>query len=129
MSDSEAVLDASALLAVFGGEPGAERVRAVLLGATISAVNLAEVVGKLTDRGIAEADIRLAVEGQQLVVISFDGEAAYEAGSLPPATRAMGLSLADRACLALARKAGLPAMTADREWRRVRAGVEVRVIR
>ncbi len=48
---------------------------------------------------------------------------------LRSATRAHGLSLGDRACLALARSAGLPVLTADREWRGVGLDMEIELIR
>ena len=117
-----AVLDASALLALLKGEPGAERVAEALeRGAYLSAVNLAEVLSKLADWGEdpAEAQARMAqvgLLGAAVEVLPFTGEDALEVARLRALTRAYGLSFGDRACLALARRLGLPALTAERAW-------------
>lgn len=125
----EAVLDASALLALLQAEPGAARVAATLPGARISAVNLAEVVGKLAERGMPEPMIRRALAGLGLVIVPVDAEQAWRIGALRPRTRAAGLALGDRACLALAASLDLPAWTADRAWAGVEVGVRVEVVR
>ena len=127
---SSAVLDASALLALLNQEEGSEEVsELVAAGATISAVNLSEVAAKLSLVGMPEALIRAALGPLGLEVASFDAETAYQTALLAGLARAMGLSLGDRACLALAAQAGLPAVTADRAWRPLELSVEVRVIR
>lgn len=110
------VLDASALLAFLNHEPGAQVVGESLPGAAISAVNLSEVIAKLVDQGTTETALRATLDSLGLTVYSFDTTLAYAAGLLRPSTRAFGLSLGDRACLALAEKLGLPAITADRAW-------------
>ena len=99
---SNAVLDASALLALLQDEPGSDRVLESLPGALVCSVNLSEVVAKLTELGMPEPDIRVALS-LGLEVVAFDEALAYSAGALRPATRPAGLSLGDRACLALAR--------------------------
>ena len=123
-----AVLDASAALAVVLGEPGADKVSA-LPQALISAVNYAEVVTKLIDLGIPSkiAVERVAQLASEVVVM--DEAAAFEAALLRATTRGLGLSLGDRACLALARMRSLPAVTADRAWATVDVGVEIVLIR
>jgi PIN domain nuclease of toxin-antitoxin system len=127
---SSAALDASALLALLHGEPGHEEVaRALAARAVISAVNLAEVVGKLAEAGMPEESIREALEGLELDVVAFDRGLAYRAGLLRPATRALGLSLGDRACLALAAFGEREALTADRSWGSLDLGIPVRQIR
>lgn len=125
---SSSVLDASAVLTLLWNETGAVRVREFLSGAAISSVNLSEVVAKLADDGILSAPSRSRVDELALRVVPFDEKAAYAAGSLHSDTRPLGLSLADCACLALARWMDAPAVTADRLWREV-AEVEVVVIR
>lgn len=125
----EVVLDAPALLALLHAEPGRERVAACLPGARMSAVNLAEVVAKLAEHGLLEAEIRAAIGGLGLVVVPFEGEHALQCGLLRPATRALGLSLGDRAGLALARALGLPILTADRAWGELPTGWRVDLIR
>jgi PIN domain nuclease of toxin-antitoxin system len=130
-----AVLDASALLALLKGEPGAERVAEALeQGAYLSAVNLAEVLSKLADWGEdpAEAQARMAqvgLLGAAVEVLPFTGEDALEVARLRALTRAYGLSFGDRACLALARRLGLPALTAERAWAELGLGIPVEIIR
>jgi PIN domain nuclease of toxin-antitoxin system len=127
---SSAVLDASALLALLNEEPGQEEVERVLIsGAVVSAVNFSEVVARLADAGMPEAALREALEGLELNVVAFDRELAYRAGLLRGATREHGLSLGDRACLALAASNRCPAITADRAWESLDVGVAVRLIR
>ena len=126
---SDVVLDASALLAVLRDEPGAERVGARLEGASIGAVNLSEVVAKLIEDGVPEREIRRAIGRLELDVHPFDLEHAYAAGVLRPATRPLGLSFGDRACLALAQSLGAMTLTADRSWARLDVGVAIEVIR
>jgi PIN domain nuclease of toxin-antitoxin system len=123
------VLDASALLALLGDEPGADAVIDVLPRAIINTVNLAETVGRLADHGMPEPSIREAIQSLGLDVRPFDEEAAWIAGGLRPKTRSAGLSLGDRACLAMAKSLGLPVLTADRAWADVDAGIDVRLIR
>lgn len=93
--------------------------------ASISAVNLAEVVGKLSDAEVPEAAIRQALGALPVKVVEFDEDLAYRAGFLRRTTRGAGLSLGDRACLALAQRMSAPALTADRRWTGL--GVDVRV--
>jgi ribonuclease VapC len=125
------VLDASALLALLLDEPGANRVTAVLDDAAVGAVNLAEVVSQYARRGIPEAGIRAMLDPFSVEIVPFDDALAFAAGLLVPKTRSAGLSLGDRACLALAHRLGAKAVTADRSWSRIAAevGVEVEVIR
>ena len=126
---NEIVLDASALLAVLRAEPGAERVEPRLEGARIGAVNLSEVVAKLIEDGVPEAEIRRAIGRLELDVHAFDAEHAYLAGFLRKSTRALGLSLGDRACLALAHSLDALALTADRSWSGLDLGIAIEVIR
>lgn len=123
------VLDASAVIALLADEPGAETVRAWLPHAVVSAVNLAEVGAKLADRGMADAAIREAIDALGFEIAAFDEGAAYAAVHLRAPTRRFGLSLGDRACLALAAARGLPVLTTDRDWRALDIGVEVHLAR
>jgi PIN domain nuclease of toxin-antitoxin system len=126
---SRLVLDESALLALILGERGADEVDPYIPEAAISAVNLAEVVAKLVDAEISDDAVRLAIDDLDLDVVGFDGEMAFQSGLLRKKTRRLGLSLGDRACLALAKREGLPALTADRAWGGLDIGVEIRVVR
>ncbi len=125
---TDTVLDSSALLALLGREAGWETVADVLPGTLLSTVNLAEVVAKLIDRGVPPDQARLAIEATGVELVGFDPEQAYVCGELRPATRDAGLSLGDRACLALARSRACPALTADRAWARL-SDVEITLIR
>jgi len=124
------VLDASALLALIFGEPGAEGLTSSLLQiATISTVNLAEVHTRLVrvgdDPEQAWADTRSYVRE----IYPFAVEQAKIAGDLATQTRSLGLSLGDRACLALAITLQAPVYTTDRLWKNLKAGVDVHVLR
>jgi PIN domain nuclease of toxin-antitoxin system len=123
------VLDASAVLAHLRGERGADKVAERLDGAAISAVNWAEVIQKLVDDAMTDDTIELALSNLSLAVIDFDAPLAEAAGRLRRTTRERGLSLGDRACLALARREGKPVLTADRAWAELDLGVEVVLIR
>ncbi len=123
------VLDASALLALLNAEPGSRSVEENLSGAAISAVNLSEVISKLAERGMPQPEIRAAIEGFGLDIRPFDTEMAYSAGSLRPATRRLGLSLGDRACLALGLSLASPVLTTDRSWKKLKVGATIRAIR
>jgi PIN domain nuclease of toxin-antitoxin system len=125
----EGAVDASALLAAILGEPGAEVVGALIGRAMISTVNLAEVVTKLTERGIPGAEVRQLVNEFRLAVVPLDDDQAYTAGFLRTATRHLGLSLGDRACLALGIARSVPVITAERRWNQLDLPVDVILIR
>ncbi len=124
-----AVLDASALLAYLQDEPGKGHVSAVLGGAKISCVNAAEVISKLTDTGLGEAAIRNLFNEVAVELVSFDSAQAWQSGALRPLTRHRGLSLGDRACLALAMAKKAAVITADRNWLDLGLGIEIKTIR
>ena len=127
---SEIILDASALLAVINREPGCERLTPELLsGASSSTVNLAEVQGTLVREGAEPNEAWEKALSLIGAAIPFTSEHAKVAGSLVSQTRAWGLSLGDRACLALGLALGLPVYTADKLWKNLRIGVKVHVIR
>jgi ribonuclease VapC len=116
VSDGSSVLDASALLALLQGEPGADVVAALLPESFMSAVNLSEVVAKLVDHGMPAYVVHEALDELSIDVHPFDRDAAYAAGELRRVTGRAGLSLGDRACLALAIDLDAAAVTADRAW-------------
>jgi PIN domain nuclease of toxin-antitoxin system len=123
------VLDASALLALLNAEPGNEEVERSIPGAAISAVNLSEVVAKLTEAGMSEEAVRSVLEDIEIDVHPFDRELAYRTGVLRTVTKELGLSLGDRACIALGRQLQRPVLTTDRNWRYLKLEIEIRVIR
>ena len=111
------VLDASAVLAVLNGEPGEKKVIPLLTESAVSSVNLTEVGAKLLEAGMEEASAQIAVSVLGIgEIVDFTEDSAWEAALLRPLTKPYGLSLGDRACLALARKLNVPAVTADKEW-------------
>jgi len=126
---SKFVLDASVVLAVANREPGHEGMVQYLLDSAISAVNLSEVVARTAEQGVDIHAIRQRIRGLRLDVVVFDEDLAFQAGCLREVTRHAGLSLGDRACLATARSRGLTAVTADRNWKGLRVGIPIRVVR
>lgn len=123
------MLDASAVLAAMLREPGAERVHALVDRSVICAVNTTEVISKLIDKGYDEASVRRQYENLRLEVVSFDHHMALVAGHLRASTRHKGLSLGDRACLALAILTERAAVTADRKWADLDVGCKIEIIR
>jgi ribonuclease VapC len=125
------VLDASAILAALKEEPGADRVADALDTGIISSVNLAEVTEGLIKFGNSPDDARAILGALGCLVIAADESLAIEAGLMRASTERAGLSLADRFCLALARRLGVPALTADRQWKLVAGdlGVTLELIR
>lgn len=126
-----AVLDASALLALLLGEPGADKVKAALDDAVMGVVNLAEVVSHYAKLGAARHDIEALLRPLPFRLASVDVALSYEAGMLRSVTLERGLSLGDRYCLALAKREGVPVLTAERRWPEIAgaAGVVVELIR
>ena len=129
MSEVGYVLDASALLAALLGERGAQAVEAHFADACISAVNLSEVVAKLSERGVPDASIQESLSDLDLDVRDFNMVQALRAGALRNLTRAKGLSLSDRACLALAGELNAVALTTDAAWADIELGIAVELAR
>ena len=123
------VLDASAMLAVLNGETGTGTVIAALGDAIISSVNYSEVISKLVEVGTPPALARKALQQLGIGIIAFDTELAERTGALRAQTKHLGLSLGDRACLSLAERERLPALTGDRRWADLKSAVEVRLFR
>ena len=127
---SRVVLDASALLAVLNQEPGADQLSPELLStAAASTVNLAEVHSKLVGRGVPPGDAWEATMSPISEAVPFSPEHARLAGDLVASTRSIGLSLGDRACLALGMLFKAPIYTADKSWSTLKLGVRIHVIR
>ena len=119
------VVDSSVVLAVLRNEAGAEAVA----GGSLSSVNAVEVLTRLIDLGYAPDRAVSALARFRLAVVSFDEELAVLAGRLRAATRHRGLSLGDRACLALAIREKVTALTADRTWADLDLPCKVELIR
>jgi PIN domain nuclease of toxin-antitoxin system len=128
---SEPVLDASAILAYLQEEPGQDAVADVLAKGPcpVCAVNLSEAAAKLVEIGLSRNEAPSVLEDLDLAVHPFDEMLALECAWFRAPTKSAGLSLGDRACLALAKRLSRPAWTTDRGWAALSLGVEVRVIR
>jgi PIN domain nuclease of toxin-antitoxin system len=126
---SKYVLDASALLALLNNETGANVVREILPDAIISAVNFSEVIAWLTRIHIPDDEISDILDVLGLTIIPFDKELAYKTGQMAEMTKPLGLSLGDRACLALAIKFNAIAVTADKIWGNLGNMVQIQIIR
>lgn len=122
------VVDTSAIMMVLKQEPKFERVFPLLADSCASTLNAAECIAILMREGSTEARASLALETSLVKFISFDLELARTAGALIVQTRHAGLSLGDRACLALAIRENLPVYTADRNWKNVNVGVDVNLV-
>jgi len=123
------VLDASALLAFLHGERGGDLVERELEHAVISSVNWSEVLYTSLSHGVNVDGLREDLEALGLSIEPFTVEDAERAAMLRPQARPLGLSLGDRACLALALRLGLPVLTADRVWQKLELGLRIEVIR
>ena len=129
MNDGDIVVDASVVIALLVGEPFTRFDPLRLPNASISAVNLSEVLARLQEIGMPEREAAIAVASLRLRVVAFDEPQAHAAARLRSVTRHVGLSLGDRACLALGDRLGYPVVTADRIWASLDVGVEIVVIR
>jgi ribonuclease VapC len=125
------VLDASTLLAVFHREAGFEAAEPLLPYSLTSSVNLCEVLSKAVERDVPVDVVERWLRVSSVTVVPFDRQLAVEAAQLRATTRRLGLSLGDRAYIALARQRGLPILTADRVWRELEhdLGIEIHVFR
>ena len=126
---SHVVLDASAVLALLNSEPGAEAVEAVVSSAALSTVNLTEVLSKLAEQGLDDEQLRLVATSLPCEIVPFDAGQAFAAAALRRTTRSKGLSLGDRACLAMAQAINGRALTTDTVWKEIDVGIAIEVIR
>jgi ribonuclease VapC len=129
MSDTRYMLDASAVLAMMLGEDGGDKVRERLGASQISAVNLSEVVAKLQEGGVPDEVITSSLAELDFDVLDFDQSQAAHAGLLRTATRSIGLSLGDRACLGAAASCNAVAVTTDRAWGKLDVDIVIEVLR
>lgn len=132
---NKSVLDASAFLAYLRDEPGAEIVENALIdGCYISLINWVEVLSKIVDLGESPDEIikRLRNEGllgNSLEIIACNEEDAINIAKFRALTKSAGLSLGDRACLALGKRLNLPVLTADKVWTSLSLGITINLIR
>lgn len=125
----EALLDSSTVLAFIRGEPHKLDEDQVLAGAGISSVNLAEVIGVLLARGVPDDRVQPAIDRLGMKVLPVDAEAALVAGRFIPPGRALGIGLGDCICIATGVVLGVPIYTGDRDWLKLGAEADIRLIR
>jgi ribonuclease VapC len=123
------VLDSSAILALLWKEPGAELVSGLVGTACMSSVNASEVVAKMVDRGFDDATSEQVILTLGVEIKAFDTETCVLAGKLRRQTRTLGLSLGDRACIALGIINEYRIVTADRAWSSFPGYADIEVIR
>ena len=124
------VLDSSALIALIKNEPGAEGVEKILGQIVMSSVNVSEVVGVLLDGEMSLSNVQDCILPLISSIIPFDEEQAFKTASLKKITKSKGLSLGDRACLALGITLQSPVYTADKVWKEVvLPGIQIHLIR
>lgn len=119
---ADVVLDASAVLALLNREPGGERVEGYLADGVISAVNAAEVLSKLADAGLTAGEAKESLSLLGISIIAFELRDAEAVAALRGHTKSKGLSLGDRACLALGLRLGAVVVTAERSWAGLKIG-------
>lgn len=123
-----AVLDASAVIALLNGERGASKVAVVVADAAVGVFNQAEVVSHFVNLGAPIEEVRAMLGALPYTVVAADEPLGWDAGVLRAVTSSAGLSLGDRFCLALAKRLGVPAYTADRAWKDVAVAAGVKVV-
>ena len=124
---AEYVLDATALIALVNLEPGHKRVEQLLDRSVISAVNLAETVHKLIQKGSDAQHAELLLRQMQMQVVDWSEDLAYHSAAFARFGKSHGLSMGDRACLTLAKQLQATAVTSDRAWRKT-PGLDVPVL-
>jgi ribonuclease VapC len=125
---SEVVLDASALLAMLNGEPGGPKVANAIATARIGVFNYAEVISHFIRLGMPEREVNAMLDPLPIEIVPADKGLAQIAGGLRAVTAEAGLSLGDRFCLALAKRDGMPAWTADKAWKTIADAAQVNVV-
>ncbi len=123
------IFDSSAILALLKMEKGYEKVAERLDDAIVSSVNFSEVITVLARKGFGQEEVIKSLKDTFLYIVDFDVEQAIIAANLDKITKTHGLSLGDRACLALAKDKNLPVLTADKVWKELKLGVKVQLIR
>ena len=126
---NKVILDASALLALIQEEKGAEIVRPLLKFSVMSTINVAETLTTLQRTDIAPAESLVLVSDIISEVIPFDLDLARVTAELQPLVKISGLSLADRACIALGIQMKSPVYTADKAWAKLKLDCEIILIR
>ncbi len=122
-------MDSSAALAILLDEKGADTALGFLPDAQCCSVNAVEIISRLIDKGRSAEQAAEDFAGLGMPVAVFDEALGISAGQLRAATKHLGLSLGDRACLALAIQEDATALTADRSWADLDIGCRIELIR
>lgn len=128
---SKVVLDTSVLLAYLFEEEGSDKVALILEEGrgVIGSANYAELMTKLVDENMPMEEILAVISSLELEFIPQDEQQARLTGELRSVSKSFGLSLGDRACLALGLALDLPVMTADRVWMTLAEKAQIQCIR
>lgn len=113
---NKVVLDSSALLALIKNEVGADVVEPLLGRIVMSSLNVAEAAGILIDLGLSHEECKNNIEPYIDVIVPLDVQQSFDVAFLKKHTKHKGLSIGDRACIALGIKMELPIYTADKIW-------------
>ena len=123
------VFDSSAVLTLIKMEDGYEKVAERLDDAIISSVNFCEILVVVSRKGFKQEQTIENLKATFRHIVDFDKEQATIAATLDSSTKGYGLSLGDRACLALAKHKNLPVLTADKVWKKLKVGVDIQLVR
>ncbi|MDJ0903849.1 MAG: type II toxin-antitoxin system VapC family toxin [Xenococcus sp. MO_188.B8] len=126
---SAIVFDSSVVIAILKQEQGFSTAEKSLSDALISTVNLAEVATYLARNSVPSNTIQEVLASFPIQVVPFDESLAIQTGCLYPSCKHLGLSLGDRACLALAISRKLPVLTADQVWSKLNLRIPIQVLR
>lgn len=128
--NNNVILDSSALLALLKNEPGADIVESLLGTITMSSINVSEVATVLLNSEMTLQECQNTVLPFISEIVPYDEEQAFLTADLRRKTKSYGLSLGDRACIALGQKLQLPIYTADRIWGELKLeNIDIRLIR
>jgi ribonuclease VapC len=124
------VMDSSAILAILRGEPGCDYVQELLQSeeCSISSVNMAEVGSKLIDYGLPPEEFPRIARQLQIDIIDFNTMQSIQSAQIRKITRSAGLSLGDRACIALAQLMQGCVVTSDRAWLDIAETTQIKVL-
>ncbi len=124
-------LDTSVILAALLDESGGDQVTEVMSDAVISTVNVLEAYTVFARKGLSTATLDTFLQFRGIEIAPLSGADAESAGRMVTLTATAGLSLGDRACLALAVARGAMVLTADRPWLRFAEplGIQIKAIR
>ena len=95
----------------------------------MSAVNMSEALMRGVEKGAPLDLMRGLLAAQQVRIVPFDEALAGTAALLRPSTKHLGLSFADRACIATAIVRDATVVTADRTWSTLDLPCQIELIR